>query len=68
MEKDIPCKQKLKETWVQARVRIRSHLVVNFDPGLDRVNTWAALFIRLEPFAMFIYILNVGITNPVRSS
>ena len=40
----------------------------NFDPGLDRVNTWAALFIRLELFGMFIYILNVGITNPVRSS
>ena len=40
----------------------------NFDPGLDRVNTWAVLFIRLEPFGVFIYILNVGITSPVRSS
>ena len=68
MEKDIPCKQKLKETWVQARVRIRSHLVVNFDPGLDRVNTWAALFLRMELSGVFIYILNVGKTNLVRSS
>ena len=40
----------------------------NFDPGLDRVNSWAALFIRMEPSDMFIHILNVGITNPVRSS
>ena len=40
----------------------------NFDPGLDRVNAWAALFIRMGPFGMFIYILNVGITNSVRSS
>ena len=40
----------------------------NFDPGLDRVNTWAALFIRMEPFGMFIYIFSIGITDPVRSS
>ena len=40
----------------------------NFDPGLGRVNTWAALFIRMEPSGIFIYILNVGIKNPVRSS
>ena len=40
----------------------------NFDPDLDRVNTWASLFIKRGPFGMFIYILNVGITNLVRSS
>ena len=38
------------------------------DPGLDRVNTWAALFLRMELSGVFIYILNVGKTNLVRSS
>ena len=36
----------------------------NFDLGLDGANHWVALFIRMEPFGMFFYILNVGITNP----
>ena len=40
----------------------------NFGPGLDRINTLAGLFSRIEPCGVFIYILNMGLTNPVRSS
>ena len=39
-----------------------------FDPGLDRVNTWVALSVRTEPFGLVVYILNVGIANPVLRS